>query len=121
MAVAAATEGSGVDLLLGIGGAPEGVVTAVAVRVLGGYMQGVLAPQTPDEIERALQANYALDKKFELEDLVGGDRHIFVLTGVTDGILVDGVREADGELTIQSMVLDSALDGARLIEVKVDA
>jgi fructose-1,6-bisphosphatase II len=121
MAVAAATEGSGIDLLLGIGGAPEGVVTAVAVRVLGGYMQGVLAPQTPDEIERALQAGYALDKKFELEDLVSGDRHIFVLTGVTDGILVDGVREADGELTIQSMVLDSALDGARLVEVKVDA
>jgi fructose-1,6-bisphosphatase II len=121
MAVAAATEGSGIDLLLGIGGAPEGVVTAVAVRVLGGYMQGILAPQTPDEIERALQAGYALDKKFELEDLVSGDRHIFVLTGVTDGILVDGVREADGELTIQSMVLDSALDGARLVEVKVDA
>ena len=121
MAVAAATEGSGVDLLLGIGGAPEGVVTAVALRVLGGYMQGILAPQTPDEIERALQANYALDKKFELEDLVGGDRHIFVLTGVTDGILVNGVRQSDGELTIQSMVLDSALDGARLIEVKVDA
>ena len=121
MAVAAATEGSGVDLLLGIGGAPEGVVTAVAIRVLGGYMQGILAPQTPDEIERALHAGYALDKKFELEDLVGGERHIFVLTGVTDGILVDGVKEADGELTIQSMVLDSALDGARLVEVKVDA
>jgi fructose-1,6-bisphosphatase II len=121
MAVAAATEGTGVDLLLGIGGAPEGVVTAVAIRVLGGYMQGILAPQTPDEIERALQAGYALDKKFELEDLVGGDRHIFVLTGVTDGILVDGVREEEGELVIQSMVLDSALDGARLVEVKVDA
>jgi len=121
MAVAAATDGSGVDLLLGIGGAPEGVVTAVAIRVLGGYMQGILAPQTPDEIERALHAGYALDKKFELEDLVGGERHIFVLTGVTDGILVDGVKEADGELTIQSMVLDSALDGARLVEVKVDA
>jgi fructose-1,6-bisphosphatase II len=121
MAVAAATEGTGVDLLLGIGGAPEGVVTAVAIRVLGGHMQGVLAPQTPDEIERALQAGYALDKKFELEDLIGGDRHIFVLTGITDGILVDGVREEEGELVIQSMVLDSALDGARLVEVKVDA
>ena len=61
MAVAAATEGSGVDLLLGIGGAPEGVVTAVGIRVLGGYMQGVLAPQSPDEIGRALQAGYAVD------------------------------------------------------------
>ena len=120
MAVAAATKGSGVDLLLGIGGAPEGVLTAVAIRVLGGYMQGILAPQTPDEIERALSAGYALDKKFELEDLVGGNRHVFVLTGVTDGILVKGVREENGRATIQTMVLDSALSDARLIEVSVE-
>jgi fructose-1,6-bisphosphatase II len=120
MAVAAAIKGSGVDLLLGIGGAPEGVLTAVAIRVLGGYMQGVLAPQTPDEIERALQAGYALDKKFELEDLVGGSRHVFVLTGVTDGILVKGVRVEDNRATMQTMVLDSALSDARLIEVSVE-
>ncbi len=120
MAVAAAIEGSGVDLLLGIGGAPEGVLTAVAIRVLGGYMQGILAPQTPDEIERAIQAGYALDKKFELEDLVGGNRHIFVLTGVTDGILVKGVQVENSRATIQTMVLDSALSDARLIEVSVE-
>jgi len=119
MAVAAAMPNSGVDLLLGIGGAPEGVVTAVALRVIDGYMQGILAPQTPDEIERALLAGYALDKKFELEDLVGGNRHIFVLSGVTDGILVRGAREENQEVSIQTMVLDSALDEARLIEVKV--
>ena len=120
MAVASAIKGSGVDLLLGIGGAPEGVLTAVAIRVLGGYMQGILAPQTPDEIERALQAGYALDKKFELEDLVGGERHIFVLTGVTDGLLVKGIQTNAGRATIQTMVLDSALDDARLIEVSVE-
>lgn len=120
MAVAAAIEGSGVDLLLGIGGAPEGVLTAVAIRVLGGYMQGILAPQTPDEIERALLAGYELHKKFELEDLVGGDRHVFVLTGVTDGLLVKGVQVNEGRATIQTMVLDSALKDARLIEVSVE-
>ena len=121
MAVAAAMPGSGVDLLLGIGGAPEGVVTAVAIRVLDGYMQGILAPQTPDEIERALLAGYELDKKFELEDLVGGTRHVFVLSGVTDGILVRGVREDNRQLSIQSLVLDSALNEPRLIEVKLNA
>jgi fructose-1,6-bisphosphatase II len=83
-------------------------------------MQGVLAPQTPDEIERALQAGYALDKKFELEDLVGGSRHVFVLTGVTDGILVKGVRVEGNRATMQTMVLDSALSDARLIEVSVE-
>lgn len=119
MAVAAAIKGSGVDLLLGIGGAPEGVVTAVALRVLGGYMQGILAPQSFEEIERALAAGYPLDKKFELEDLVGGERHIFVLTGVTDGILVKGIREDEGKLTIQSLVLDTAISEPRLIEITV--
>lgn len=120
MAVAAALPGSGVDLLLGLGGAPEGVVTAVAIRVLGGYMQGILAPKNFDEMERALAAGYALDKKFELEDLVGGDRHVFVLTGLTDGLLVRGVREEAGELKIQSMVLDNAMLEPRLIEIAVE-
>ena len=120
MAVAAAIKGSGVDLLLGIGGAPEGVLTAVAIRVLGGYMQGILAPQNFDEIERALAAGYALDKKFELEDLVGGDRHVFVLTGLTDGLLVRGVEENAGMLKIQSMILDNALLEPRLVEISVE-
>ena len=88
--------------------------------MLGGYMQGILAPKNFDEIERALAAGYALDKKFELEDLVGGDRHVFVLTGLTDGLLVRGVREEAGELKIQSMVLDNAMLEPRLIEIAVE-
>ena len=120
MAVAAATPNSGVDLLLGVGGSPEGVVTACAVKILDGFMQGVLAPQTPDEIERALHANLPLSQKLELEDMVSGDRQIFVLTGITDGILVDGVRESEGKLVIQSFVLDSDLPEGRLIEVSVE-
>jgi fructose-1,6-bisphosphatase II len=120
MAVAAATPGSGVDLLLGVGGSPEGVVTACAVKILGGFMQGLLAPQTPDEIERAMHAGLPLSKKLELSDMVSGGRHIFVLTGITDGILVDGVRESDGKLLVQSFVLDSELPEGRLIEVSVE-
>lgn len=119
MAVAAATPDSGVDLLLGVGGSPEGVVTAVAVQVLGGFMQARFAPQTPDQIEKALQANYDLERKFELDDLVSGESFVFVLTGITDGVLVRGVREFEEHLEIQSFILDSNLGEAFVAEMKV--
>lgn len=119
MAVAAATPDSGVDLLLGVGGSPEGVVTACAVQVLGGFMQTRFAPQDPDQIARALNANYDIERKFELDELVSGDKFIFVLTGITDGLLTEGVREYDDHLAIQSFVLDSALGGGLIIDVKV--
>ncbi len=119
MAVAAATAGSGVDLLLGVGGSPEGVVAAVAVQVLGGFMQARFAPQTPDQIERALLANYDLEQKFELNDLVSGDSFVFVLTGITDGVLTRGVREFDEHLEIQSFILDSKLGEALIAEMNV--
>ncbi|WP_138275646.1 fructose-bisphosphatase class II family protein [Rhodoluna limnophila] len=119
MAVAAATPDSGVDLLLGIGGAPEGVVTACAVQILGGFMQTRFAPETPDEISRALGANYDLERKFELDELVSGDQFIFVCTAITDGPLARGVRETDEFLDIQSFVLDSQLGDARVLEVRV--
>jgi fructose-1,6-bisphosphatase II len=119
MAVAAATPDSGVDLLLGVGGSPEGVVTAVAVQVLGGFMQARFAPQTPDQIEKALQADYDLERKFELNDLVSGESFVFVLTGITDGVLVRGVREFEEHLEIQSFILDSKLGEAFVAEMKV--
>lgn len=118
MAVAAATPGSGVDLLLGVGGSPEGVVAAVAVRILGGFMQTRFAPQDADQIERALAAGYDLEAKFGLEQLVSGERFVFVLTGITDGVLARGIREVENEmLELQTFILDSALDGPRIIEV----
>lgn len=120
MAVAAATDDSGVDMLLGVGGAPEGVATACAIRVLGGHMQARLAPADADEIERAMVSGYDLTKKYELQDLAGGSRWIFVLTGVTDGLLVRGIREADEALEVQTFVLDSALEEGQILDVRVE-
>jgi fructose-1,6-bisphosphatase II len=118
-AVVAATEGTDVDILLGVGGNPEGVASAVAVQVLGGFMQGRLAPQTEVERASALAAGLDLERKFELHELVGGSRHIFVMAGVTDGPLTRGFVEhaqsgagATSELHVEVLVLDSALGEA---------
>jgi fructose-1,6-bisphosphatase II len=119
MAVAAAVPDTGVDLLLGLGGSPEGVATAVAIQILGGFMQTRFAPQDPDQIERALAANYDIERKFELEELASGDEFIFVLTGITDGILTNGVREHDDHLEIQSFILDSKIGEGLLVDVRV--
>ena len=121
MAVAAATPGSGVDLLLGIGGNPEGVVTACAVQALGGFMQGRLMPLTQVEMEGAVAAGYDLERKFELGDLAAGERFIFVLTALTDGPLARGMREADGGVFVETYVLDSELDGPQVISEWLEA
>jgi fructose-1,6-bisphosphatase II len=119
MAVAAAAGDVGVDMLLGIGGNPEGVVTACAVQALGGFMQGRLMPLSPDEMTAALGAGYDVEKKFELDELASGERFIFVLTGITDGLLARGIREVDDELHVQSFVLDSEVGEVRLLEVHI--
>lgn len=121
MAVAAATPGSGVDLLLGVGGNPEGVLAACAVRILGGFMQGVLAPRSIEEIEAALNSGFQLDKKFALSELVGGTRQIFVMAGVTDGILVEGIKVfSETELDVQLFVLDTDIEGGRLFTIRIN-
>ena len=119
MGVAAATEESGVHMLLGVGGAPEGVATACAVRILGGFMQARLAPQTVDQLEQAMVAGYDLDRKFGLTDLVCGENWIFVLTGITDGLLTRGIVPDGDGLILQTLVLDSKLGEPQLIEVEV--
>lgn len=119
MAVAAAVGDVGVDLLLGIGGNPEGVVTACAIQALGGFMEGRLMPLTPNEMSRALGAGYDIEKVYTLDELASGDRFIFVLTGITDGLLAKGIREDDESLVLQSFVLDSAASESRVIEVRL--
>ena len=79
-AVDAATTGSGVDLAIGIGGTPEGVIAACAVRALGGFMQARLAPQTPEQTDAALAADHDLARILEVDDLVDSARVLFVLT-----------------------------------------
>jgi fructose-1,6-bisphosphatase II len=121
IAVAAATPGSGIDMMIGIGGNPEGVLAASAVRVLGGYMQGVLAPRNDKEIAAAVACGYLPDQKLELDDLVGPGRQVFVLAGVTPGILADQVRsggQGEQHKVVEVFVLDSLIDGAQKVLVE---
>jgi fructose-1,6-bisphosphatase II len=101
-----AVTGSGnIDMLLGIGGAPEGTISACATKALGGYMQGRIAPQSPEEMLKALTAGHDLGRIFQAEDLVASDNTYFVATGVTDGLLLDGVQLNGDILTTDSIIL----------------
>ncbi len=106
-AVMACTEGTGVDLLLGIGGTPEGIITACAVKCLGGVIQAKLWPQKQSEFENAAAAGLDLDQVLSTDDLVRSDNVFFVATGITDGELVEGVRYKGGGATTESLVMRS--------------
>jgi len=106
-AVMACTEGTGVDLLLGIGGTPEGIITACAVKCLGGVIQGKLWPQKKSEFENAAAAGLDLGQILSTDDLVSSDNVFFVATGITDGELVRGVRYRGGGATTESLVMRS--------------
>src|SRR5215211_2988876 len=99
-AIMAAREGTGIDLLVGIGGTPEAVIAACALKCLDGAMYGRLWPRNDDERQAALDAGYDLDKVLDIDDLVRGDNVFFAATGVTDGELLRGVRfDRRGSLT----------------------
>ncbi|BBH16835.1 fructose-1,6-bisphosphatase [Nocardioides baekrokdamisoli] len=106
-ALHAARSGSGVDLLLGIGGTPEGIIAAVAMKAMGGTIQGRLWPQNDEERQRALDAGHNLDSDFVLHtnDLVKGDDCFFVATGITDGDLMKGVHYEHGICITDSLVM----------------
>ncbi|MEW8986396.1 MAG: class II fructose-bisphosphatase, partial [Bacillus sp. (in: firmicutes)] len=91
-AINTAFENTGVDILFGIGGAPEGVIAAVALKCLGGELQGKLIPSNDEEIERCHKMGIEVNKVLKMEDLVKGDDCIFAATGVTDGELLKGVQ-----------------------------
>ena len=103
---AASYEGR-LDMCIGIGGSPEGVATACAIKALGGLIQGRLAPGTDEELQRGLDAGLRFDHVYEAEDLVRGDNTFFVATGVTDGMLVSGVRRKGPIIRTESIVLRS--------------
>ena len=115
-AIMAAREGTGVDLLVGIGGTPEGIITACALKCLGGTIQGKLWPRDDDERRRALDAGHDLDRVLFTDDLVTGDNVFFVATGVTDGELLQGVRYRAGGATTHSMVMRSKSGTIRSIQ-----
>ncbi|KGN43086.1 class II fructose-bisphosphatase [Knoellia aerolata] len=115
-AISAARETTGIDLLLGIGGTPEGIITACAIKCLGGVIQGRLWPTDDDERQRALDAGHDLDKVLTTEDLVTSDNCFFVATGITDGELLRGVRYSRGQATTNSIVMRSKSGTVRVIE-----
>ncbi len=114
-AIAAAREGTGVDLLLGIGGTPEGIITACALKCMGGALQGRLWPKDDDEKQKAIDAGHDLDRVLDIDDLVRGDV-FFVATGITDGELLRGVQYRSGGCTTQSLVMRSRSGTIRSIE-----
>jgi fructose-1,6-bisphosphatase II len=115
-AIMAAREGTGVDLLMGIGGTPEGIIAAAAIKCLGGVFQGKLWPRDEAEREKAVGAGHDLDRVLLTDDLVSGDNVFFVATGVTDGELLRGVRYRAGGATTHSIVMRSKSGTVRLIE-----
>jgi fructose-1,6-bisphosphatase II len=114
-AIAAAREGTGVDLLLGIGGTPEGIITACALKCMGGALQGRLMPKDDEEKQKAIDAGHDLDRVLDIDDLVRGDV-FFVATGITDGELLRGVQYRSGGCTTQSLVMRSRSGTIRAIE-----
>ncbi|MFC7494440.1 MULTISPECIES: class II fructose-bisphosphatase [unclassified Nocardioides] len=108
-AIMAARPETGIDLLMGIGGTPEGIISACAMKSLGGTIQGRLWPQDDDERQKAIDAGHVLDPDHVLttDMLVTGDDCFFVATGITDGELLRGVRYRAGGVTTHSLVMRS--------------
>ncbi|GGO71568.1 class II fructose-bisphosphatase [Nocardioides deserti] len=106
-AIMAARPDTGIDLLLGVGGTPEGIITACAMKCLGGTIQGRLWPTDDAERQRAVDAGLDLDAVLTTDELVTGDDCFFVATGITDGELLRGVRYRSGGATTHSLVMRS--------------
>lgn len=116
-AVAAAYDNSGVDIMMGIGGAPEGVITAAALKCLGGDFQARLCPDNDEEIKRCHKMGIKdTNQLFSIDELVRSDDVIFVATGITDSFLIKGVRYANGRAITQTIVMRSASGTLRFIE-----
>lgn len=115
-AIAAAQDTSSIDIAMGIGGTPEGVVTACALKCLGGEIQGMLAPQGDEEREKVLAAGHDLDRVLGINDLVTSDNCYFAATGVTNGDMLRGVTYRKSGATTRSLVMRSKSGTVRFIE-----
>jgi fructose-1,6-bisphosphatase II len=115
-AISAAREGSEVDVLMGIGGTPEGITAACALKCMGGAIQAKLWPRDDAEREKALAAGHDLSRVLTTDDLVTGDNCFFVATGVTTGDLLKGVRYRSGGAYTQSIVMRSKSGTIRVID-----
>ncbi len=115
-AIATAWPDSGVDILFGVGGTPEGVIAAAALKSMGGEIQGRLWPRDDTERTAALDAGYDLDAILTTDDLVAGENCFFAATGITDGELLHGVRYDEFGATTQSLVMRSRSGTVRLVD-----
>jgi fructose-1,6-bisphosphatase II len=117
-AIAAARPGTGVDLLYGVGGTPEGVISACALKCVGGGIQAKLWPRTDEERRALVDAGYDVDQVLTTDDLVRSDNVFVAATGVTTGALLRGVRYVrDGAVT-DSIVMRSRSGTVRRIEAR---
>ena len=112
----AALDGTRIDMCLGTGGCPEGVATAAAIKALGGFIQGRLAPGSVEEKNRGEAAGLKFDYVYSADELVRGDNAIFVVTGVTDGSLVRGVERYGSVIHTESLILRSKSGTIRRIQ-----
>lgn len=117
-AIATAWPEAGADILFGIGGTPEGVTAAAALKCMGGEIQGRLWPRDETERQAALDAGYDLDKILTTDDLVQGDNCFFAATGVTDGELLRGVRFDSRGAATQTLVMRSRSGTVRMIDAR---
>jgi fructose-1,6-bisphosphatase II len=115
-AISAARPDTGVDMLVGIGGTPEGIIAACALKCMGGAMQARLWPRDDDERQKAVDAGHDVSRVLTTEDLVHGDNVFFCATGITDGDLLRGVRYRAGGCTTQSIVMRSKSGTLRMID-----
>lgn len=115
-AIATAWPESGVDILFGIGGTPEGVITAAALKAMGGDLQGRLWPRNDEERDTLIGEGFDLDQILTLDDLVSGNDSFFAATGITTGDLLRGVQFDGNGITTQSLVMRSRSGTVRLIE-----
>ncbi|MGM8214987.1 class II fructose-bisphosphatase [Bacillaceae bacterium W0354] len=116
-AINTAFDHTGVDILFGIGGAPEGVLAAVGLKCLGGEIQGRLMPQTDEEIRRCHEMGIDdINKVLTMDDLCGGDDAIFAATGITDGELLKGVQFKGQSATTETVVMRAKSGTVRFIK-----
>jgi fructose-1,6-bisphosphatase II len=120
-ALFAVSEGTGVDLLWGIGGTPEGVLSAAAIKCLGGQLIGRLWPRDDSERQAAIDAGYDLDEVLDVDRLISGQDVFFAATGVTDGELLQGVRyPGGGKASTESLVMRSRSGTVRTVSARHD-
>lgn len=115
-AINTAFDQTGVDIMFGIGGAPEGVISAAALKCLGGDFQGRLVPEDDEQRERCAKMGIDVNKVYQLEDLVKGDDAIFAATGVTDGSLLRGVQYKGEYCLTESVVMRAKSGTVRFVE-----